>query len=319
MSGLARLFGAALVTVVTALLAAAHGAGQAAQGGGDQFLDGIGETSLTARYGLENNAEDASRNQFHATLRGTASFVEDAQFRRALLLTGDGSHLQLPANTLDGEDTISVTGWLFLPTGASGPVFDFGLDASNRLFATASRDGLLASAVLNGAIQGNARATTLAENQWLHFAVVLDPAARTLSCYVDGARAAQALDLKVTATQIMPGRAGVSLLVGRSHKDGEATLHARLRDLRIYRIALSDQQVATIRRNSQPGQRTTRGRGTPPPEISTAGIPSESPLAAQLSHVPDITVETVVGMMPRLPAHRSRHVSRRQGRDRMCA
>ena len=155
MNRLARLFGVALVTIVTALLAVAHGVEQTAQGG-DQFLDGIGETSLTARYVLETNAEDSSRNQFHAALRGTAGFVDDPLLRRALLLTGDGSHLQLPANTLDGEDTISVTGWLFLPTGASGPVFDFGRDASNRLFATASREGLRASAILNGAVQGEA-------------------------------------------------------------------------------------------------------------------------------------------------------------------
>lgn len=300
MNRIARLFGGVLITVVVGLLVSVHGVEQVAQGG-DQFLDGIGETSLTARYVLENDAEDSSRNQFHATLRGTAAFVDDTLFRRVLLLTGDGSYLQLPAKTLEGEDTISVTGWLFLPTGASGPVFDFGRDASNRLFATASRDGLLASVVLNGAILGNARATTLAENQWLHFAVVLDPAAGTLSTYVDGARIAQAADVKTTATQITSGGAA-SLFLGRSHKEGDATMHARLRDVRIYRIALSDQQVATIRRNTQPGQRTTRGRGAPPPEISTAGIPAESPLAGQLSNVPDITVETVVGMMPRLPA-----------------
>lgn len=73
-----------LVTVVTALLAAAHGVEQAPQGG-DQFLDGIGETSLTARYVLESNAEDSSRNHFHATPRGTAVFVEDPVLRRALL------------------------------------------------------------------------------------------------------------------------------------------------------------------------------------------------------------------------------------------
>src|SRR5215510_9032790 len=146
MNGMARFIAAVLVTSVTAFLAVAHGVNQTAQGG-DQFLDGIGETSLTARYQLENNAEDSSRNQFHATLRGTGSFVDDQLFRRALLLTGDGSHLQLPANTLDGEDTISVTAWLFLPTGASGPVFDFGRDPSNRLFLTASREGLRASAV----------------------------------------------------------------------------------------------------------------------------------------------------------------------------
>jgi DUF1680 family protein len=296
----ARLFGVALVTVVTALLAAVHGVEQAPQGG-DQFLDGIGETSLTARYVLENDAEDSSRNHFHAALRGTAGFVEDPLLRRALLLTGDGSHLQLPANTLDGEDTISVSVWLFLPTGASGAVFDFGRDAANRLFATASRDGLLASIVSNGAVR-NARATSaVAENQWLHFAVVLDPAAHALSLYVDGVRMAQAMDVNVTATQVLPRGVSGGLFLGRSLKDGEPTLHARLRDVRIYRVALSDQQIATIRTNALPGARTTRGRGAPPPEISTAGIPTESPLAAQLSSVPDITVETMVGMMPRLP------------------
>ena len=302
MNRIARLVGGVLLTVVTALLAAAHGLGQAPQTG-DQILDGIGETSLTARYLLENNAEDSSRNQFHAALRGTATFVDDASFRRALLLTGDGSHLQLPANTLEGEDTISVTGWLFLPTGAAGPVFDLGRDASNRMVATASREGFRVAAIVNGAAQGEPATGPLAENQWLHFAVVLDPAARVLGAYIDGARAAQAANVGVTATQLLSGNGGAaSVLIGRSNKTGESTIHARFRDVRFYRVALSDQQVATIRRNSQPGQRTTRGRGTPPPEISTAGIPAESPLAAHLAGVPDITVETIVGMLPRLPA-----------------
>src|SRR3954469_23456636 len=257
MNTFTRLCLAVLATAATALLAVAHGAGQASQGG-DQFLDGIGETGLIARYILENNAEDAGRNQFHAALRGSANFVDDPLFRRALLLTGDGSSLQLPAKALDGEDTISVTGWLFLPTGASGPVFDFGRDASNRLFTTASRDGLLASVVVNGAVR-NARATSVAENQWLHFAVVLDPAAGTLSTYVDGTRIAQATDVKVTAAQIMGSSGAASLLVGRSHQESDATLHGRLHDLRIYRIALSDRQVATIRTNSMSGRSTTRG------------------------------------------------------------
>src|SRR5688572_15897289 len=102
---------AVLLTVTRPLPAAGQG--------GDQFLDGIGETGLVARYVLAANAEDSSRNQFHAALRGTASFVEDPQFKSALLLTGDGSHLQLPGAALAGEDTISVTAWLFLPTGAT--------------------------------------------------------------------------------------------------------------------------------------------------------------------------------------------------------
>jgi len=78
-------------------------------------------------------------------------------------------------------------------------------------------------------------------------------------------------------------------------------LNARLRDLRIYRIALTDEQVATIRRNAAPG-RTAGGRGAQPAAvIPTDAIPKESPLASRLESVPDIEVETVVGELPRLP------------------
>jgi hypothetical protein len=88
--------------------------GQGAGQGGDQFLDGIGETSLVARYQFNGNAEDSSRNQLHATMRGTGgAFVDDAG-RRVLLLTGDGSYVQLPAAALAGEDAIAVVGWLRL-------------------------------------------------------------------------------------------------------------------------------------------------------------------------------------------------------------
>ena len=64
---------------------------------GDQLLDGIGETSLIARYQFNGNAEDSSRNQLHATVRGAdAVFVDDGP-RKVLLLTGAGSHVVLPA------------------------------------------------------------------------------------------------------------------------------------------------------------------------------------------------------------------------------
>ncbi len=232
------LFGLALA--VSTVLAALTQALPSAQQPGDQFLDGIGETGLVARYVLESNPEDSSRNQFHATLRGGGgSFVEDAQFRRALLLTGDGTHLELPRTAIEGEDTLSFTAWLFLPTGASGPVFEFG-SAANRLTARASSAGLRASVIVDGAARGEVPGKPLLENQWVHVAVVLDPAARVLTTYVDGARAGQASGVSVTATQLAPAGAANGLLIGKSHTPGDATLHARLRDVRIYRIALSD-------------------------------------------------------------------------------
>ena len=88
---------------VSAVLAVLAQTAQTGQQGGDQFLDGIGETSLVARYMLSDNPEDSSRNQFHASVRGGGTFVEDPQFRRVLLLTGDGSHLELPSQTLEAD------------------------------------------------------------------------------------------------------------------------------------------------------------------------------------------------------------------------
>ncbi|MEO7910040.1 MAG: LamG-like jellyroll fold domain-containing protein [Roseiflexaceae bacterium] len=289
-----RTLFALLLTVSSVLLTFAHSAPDPQQGG-DQFLDGIGETGLVARYVLNGTPEDSSRNQFHATLRGTGvTFVEDPQPRRVLLLTGDGSHLQLPAQVLANEDTISVTTWLFLPTGASGPLFDFGRDGSNRLFSTASPAGVVASLVVDGKVTAAASAKSVPENQWVHVAVVLDPASRAMTTYLDGEKIAQAAGVPQIVT---PNR----LFIGRSQDDAAPTLHARLRDFRVYRIALTDQQVATIRTNGLPGRQNTRGRGTPPPEISTADIPRESPLASQLASVPDVAVQTVVGTLPRLP------------------
>ena len=163
--------------------------------------------------------------------------------------------------------------------------------------------GFRASIILDGKVRGETAATPFLENRWVHLAVVLDPASRVLTTYLDGARAGQATDVAVNAAQIVhqTARAANRLFIGRSQDDAAPAIHARLRDVRIYRIALNERQVATIRSNALAGPQTTAGRGAPAPEISTAAIPQESPLASRLSHVPDITVETIVGTLPRLP------------------
>src|SRR5262245_47046968 len=202
--------------------------------GGEQFLDGIGETALVARYVLDATAEDSSRHQFHATLRGSGTFVDDEQFRRALLLTGDGSHLQLPGAALTGEDTLSVTAWVYLPTGASGPVFDFGQNASTKFAAIASPAGLRCSILGHGSVRGETTAPPFLENRWVHLVVVLDPAARLLTTYVDGAKAGQATNVTVNATDVVNQavRDSNRLFIGRAQDDRAPAIHARFRDVR---------------------------------------------------------------------------------------
>jgi DUF1680 family protein len=191
-------------------------------------------------------------------------------------------------------------GWLYLPTRASGPVFDFGQGTATRLFAFVDAQGFRATAVVDGRVRGETEAKPVVENQWVHFAVVLDAAGRVLTTYIDGARAGQATNVDATLAQLVPQASATRLFLGRAQDDRALSLHGRLRDIRLYRIVLGDEPVATIRRNALAAASPARARPTPP-EISTADIPRESPIASTLVNVPDISVETVVGMLPRLP------------------
>jgi len=278
-------------------------------GGGNQFLDGLGETALIARYLLNGNPEDWSRNNFHATLHGAgAAFVEDRRFGRVLSLPGDGGYLQLPGNALSGEDTISVTGWLFLNADAPGqPFFDFGQNETHRFRALAtgagSAGGFRASVVSGTGAPGETAGIPIPANRWVHLAVVLDPAGRTLTAYLDGARVSQAENITANFAQVVDQNIGDAnrLYLGRSQNEADATLNARLRDVRIYRVALTVQQVAAIRTRALQGRQMSAGRGGPAPVLPASTIPQESRLASVLEAVPDIKAETVVGQLPRLP------------------
>ena len=66
---------------------------------GDQFLDGIGETALIARYPFNGTVEDSSRNSYNAKIDGdNAVFVDDEHFGKVLSLPGgeDGAFVQIP-------------------------------------------------------------------------------------------------------------------------------------------------------------------------------------------------------------------------------
>ena len=106
-------------------------------GGGDQFLDGIGETALVARYVFNGNERDASRNTLHATLRGSgASYVDDARFGKVLSLPGGkGAYVQIPGQALEGVDAISVSGWIQVRSSEPAQrFFDFGQSANSNFF-----------------------------------------------------------------------------------------------------------------------------------------------------------------------------------------
>jgi uncharacterized protein len=294
------------------------GRGFAQVEGGDQFLDGIGETALVARYLFNANAEDRSRNHHHATVHGAdIAYVEDSRFGRVLSLPGGdaGGYVQLPAQMLTSLDTVSVTGWLYLRSAVPGQrFFDFGRNVAARFSCTPiGRDasqGYRARITTGGRSQEQGPlAPSVPTGRWIHLAVVLDPARRTLSSYLDGVRVGQATEVSLPLEQVLDQEnAGANrLYLGRAQDSRGRHLDAMLHDVRIYSVALSDRQVATIRNNALAGgQATTTEEVARDPSLVTRATSHESRVTGAghgsgLADVPDIAAETVVGYLPRLP------------------
>jgi len=287
-----------------------------AQGvGGDQFLDGIGETALISRYVFNGNTEDRSRNNHHAALRGDgAAYVEDERFGKVLALSGEGgAHLTLPAEALTGVDSISVVGWLLIRSGAPWQrFFDLGTGSTANFFCTPvgreRNEGYRSRITASGWEEEQGPiARRVATHRWVHLAVVLDAAKQTLSIYSDGGRVGRATNVTLNLEQVLGQEDGSSnrLYIGRSQYETDPTLNALLHDVRLYSVALTDQQVAVICSNALSGDPAVASREERAGETRPEGPVTAVSLSESLGLValPEIQVETSVGHLPRLPRH----------------
>lgn len=280
-----------------------------AQEGGDQIIDGIGETALVTRHVFRGNERDSSRNAQHATLQGEgSSYVRDEKFGRVLSLPGgNGAYAQIPGLVLDGLDTISVSGWFLLGTNQPGGLFSFGVNAASNFFcgpiegeASGYRAGITAG---DSGTYGFV-VPRLPANRWVHVAIVLDAANKALVGYVDGVKAGQVTNVNLTMEQVVNPEDGNfnRVFIGRSQDDAAPRLNALVRDFRIYSIALSEAQVGVIRTNALSGRDSSRpGGGAAVVQQPMHGSGIAQPMAALLAGVADVKVETTVGTLPRLP------------------
>ena len=263
-----------------------------AQSGGDQLIDGIGETSLIARYPLDGDANDRSRDGNNARVVG-GEFVDDRRFQRALSLPGRAdTAIELPSSALKGVGTVSVVGWVRLrATQGEADWIDLGA-AAGRLHCT-----LVTGATTAGvrAIAPDGLTTTappIVADRWTHLAVVYDAAGHSLALYVNGEPSARAEGRAATRPATITNDEPSTSVIGR-HFNG------LLRDVRLYSVALTGPQIATIYRNAG-------GRARPGQPRSGPATRDASPVAvdfgATLLDVPDVAVTTAVGQLPTLPA-----------------
>ncbi|NDV16371.1 hypothetical protein GO009_10075 [Muricauda sp. TY007] len=274
---------------------------------GNQILDGIGETGMVSRYIFDGDAKDWSRNNLHGRIYGpNTKFEDDEQFGKVLSLSSDGkSYVSIPGESLEGEESLSITAWVNFQTLESGQrFFDFGKDGRTHFFVapsgTQDDQGYQVQIIKDGkkayeAVSPNSKIET---GQWVHLAVVLDIPSKTMSTFINGKQVAKVENMDMELWQLFTHEN--LLYIGRSITSGNPYLNAKIHDFRLYRIPLSQKQVARIHYIALKGDEIVKR------EKPEDDLPKFTPNTPQLYNeylvgVTDVDVETEVGFLPRLP------------------
>jgi DUF1680 family protein len=288
-----------LVVVMT------QGAG-AVKAQGDQILDGIGETSMIARYVLNGDLRDWSRNNLHASHGGQAKFATDQRFGNVLNLTGESTDfIKIPAEALTDFESISISAWVFLRSDKAGQyLFDFGKNATSHFFAapagTTSHKGLQTQITSNGNHTA-ANSVGIELNKWVLLTVVVNIPSKTLTNYIDGVAVGTSNNIPNELDEVFAGQN--QLFIGKSILGGSSNINALVRDFRIYRVPLTPNQIngilnATRRGASNRGVNTVRQEDNLP----TFTVSQSQLYNKYLVSVSDVTVSTAIGELPRLPS-----------------
>jgi uncharacterized protein len=277
---------------------------------GDQILDGIGETGLIARYTFKSDAKDWSRNNLHANVTGTDfKFEKDSLFGSVLSLQGSNeTYITFPGESVSGEESLCITGWIYLNSTKSGQVFfDFGKSSKSHFFVapvgTKDKEGCQAQ-ILTELNAYAASSPALAVHKWNHLAIVVNVPSRTLSTYLNGVLVSEVKNATVELEQLFDADSGEKnkLYIGKSLDADNVFLNAKLYDFRLYRIPLSERQIARIYNNALGKKEdVVFRRGESDRNLPVFSKTTPQLYNAFLTSVPDVQVVTEVGTLPRLP------------------
>ncbi|MCP5534220.1 MAG: glycoside hydrolase family 127 protein [Akkermansiaceae bacterium] len=274
---------------------------------GDQFLDGIGETALISRYVFDGDLDDWSRNSLDAAAEGDGhTFVDDETFGKVLSLPGgaEGAFVSVPTSAIGDAVSFSVTGWVKVRQETPGQYFfDLGTDKDHHIGLVPmgpEREGGCGIRLASGGAEGEQGPSSfrVRADEWVHLAAVLDAAKKSLSLYVDGARVGRSEGIRTSISSLIGNAENTRLYLGRPVADGGPRLGGHLHDVRFYRSALSDRQIAVIHHNAISDDKITAEGDT---RQESYREDRARLLHGGLKGVADIEVETEVGHLPHLP------------------
>ncbi|WP_100844879.1 beta-L-arabinofuranosidase domain-containing protein [Flavobacterium sp. 5] len=279
---------------------------------GDQILDGIGETGLIARYVFDGDVKDWSRNNLHGTiLESNMKFINDEQFGKVLSLSADSKgFVALPSEAFAGEESLSISGWIYLRAEQSGQhFFDFGKNAKTHFFVAPTGNkkdtGFHTEIAIQTGKKYETNSPNLEANKWYHIVVVIDIPSKTLSTYVNGTLVSSAKNMELNLEQLFDANTPKNnmLYIGKSFLAEDPYLDAKLHDFRLYRVPLNEKQIAKIYHNTLDDGYEEEEAEQPVGDLEK--FPSTTPQLYNqyLTSVTDVKVQTVVGTLPRLPRY----------------
>ncbi|CAB3696164.1 LamG-like jellyroll fold domain-containing protein [Paraburkholderia rhynchosiae] len=202
-------------------------------------------TYLTFDEASGTSAADATGNGHTGTLIGGATRAA-GHSRNAVSLDGSSGYVSLPGNVVADISDFTIAAWVFWNGGnAWARIFDFGAGTGRYLFLTPkSSSGLMRFAITtNGghgerAINGN---VALPTGQWAHVAVTLSGTTATL--YLNGNVIGGSTDMVFAPWRVGPAAQN---WIGRSQYSGDPYFHGSIDDFRIYRGAMSTDQITAL-------------------------------------------------------------------------
>lgn len=279
---------------------------------GDQILDGIGETGLIARYVFDGDAKDWSRNNWHGKIQDSkGKFVNDELFGSVLSLPADSNaFVSLPGEALLGEESLTITGWIYLRSNQKGQrFFDFGKNPQSHFFAaptgTKEKEGYQAEITAEVKTKYQTKSPDLEINKWNHIAVVINIPSKSISTFLNGVLVSETKNVALELNQVFETNSAAKnlLYIGKSLQAGDPYLNAKLHDFRIYRVPLEEKQIARIYHNALNENQEEEGGEEQAVELPVFSKTSPQLYNSYLTTVSDVKVETAVGYLPRLPSY----------------
>lgn len=207
---------------------------------------------LICQIQFDDSLKDATANRMDASLYGTEKYGTASKKSGTHALTLDGkTYLMLPYGLADQEE-MTIAFWMYCNVTANWQrVFDWGNDTDHYMFYTPSNGAEQRFVMKNGdkeEILTNGK--KIANNIWKHIAITIKPLDGGLneaSLYVDGELVATKSDFTISPSDIRPGLC----FIGRSQFDADPVFGGRLDDFRVYNYALSPEEVAAVKTDTE--------------------------------------------------------------------